>query len=144
MSDKYTSLRIFPRQPFPTSSKCSSTYHTYNTENPTQLCPQTVRIVTGPAPPPLRLRPLLSAACMSLLSKKMPKSWAAGILNAGFLTTLTGLGGRVLGNLLVSALGSLVAPNSMDNALMLPLYVEWALTMGVFYTCYHRFLSVSV
>jgi F0F1-type ATP synthase membrane subunit c/vacuolar-type H+-ATPase subunit K len=84
----------------------------------------------------------LSAACMSLLSKKMPKSWAAGILNAGFLTTLTGLGGRVLGNMLVSALGSLVEPSSMDNMLMVPLYVVWALTMGIFYTCYHRFLTV--
>lgn len=65
----------------------------------------------------------------------------AGILNSGFLTTLTGLGGRVLGNLLVSLLGSLVSTHEMNDSLLVPLYVLWGLTMALFFCSYGRFVA---
>lgn len=66
---------------------------------------------------------------------------APGILNSGFLTTLTGLGGRVLGNLLVSLLGSLVGLSDMNNALLIPLCALWGCTMALYFCCYASFLS---
>lgn len=64
---------------------------------------------------------------------------AAGVLNSGFLTTLTGLGGRVFGNLLVSLMGDLVGGIHMDDVLMIPLFATWLCTMALVYWFFKAF-----
>jgi hypothetical protein len=113
----------------------------------------TARARTRPQPrdpnPSLAIRSPIAKAHPDLVSRDpsrhrtcalCPPSKLPGILNSGFLTTLTGLGGRVLGNMFVSLLGRFVYPQAMDNALMLPLYVAWGVTMAGFFCCHHRFL----
>jgi hypothetical protein len=74
--------------------------------------------------PPVRARP----------------AWRIGVFNSGFLTTLTGLGGRVLGNALVTLLGTRVEPAAMNDALMVPLFLVWGGVMVVFFCGYERFV----
>lgn len=63
-----------------------------------------------------------------------------GVLNSGFLTTLTGLGGRVVGNMIVTFIGRIVEhPAQVDDLLMVPLYVVWLLTIALYYAHWSRF-----
>lgn len=62
-----------------------------------------------------------------------------GVLNSGFLTTVTGLGGRVIGNLLVTLLGGVVGARRLDTVLLVPLFAAWLVSMLLFCAGFRRF-----
>jgi MFS-type transporter involved in bile tolerance (Atg22 family) len=60
---------------------------------------------------------------MSLLSKTIPRSWAKGTFNSGFLATEAGTAARSVGDVLISAVASLLGFSNLLNATFLPLTV---------------------
>jgi predicted MFS family arabinose efflux permease len=68
----------------------------------------------------------LSANClegpnMSLLSKTIPRSWAKGTFNSGFLATEAGTAARSVGDIMISAAATLMGYEKLLNATFLPL-----------------------
>jgi hypothetical protein len=68
----------------------------------------------------------LSANClegpnMSLLSKTIPRSWAKGTFNSGFLATEAGTAARSVGDIMISAAATLMGFEKLLNATFLPL-----------------------
>merc|ERR1711957_573386 len=49
---------------------------------------------------------VLEGACMSLLSKTIPASYARGTFNSGFLATESGTAGRAVGDVIISYIGA--------------------------------------
>ena len=66
---------------------------------------------------------VLEGPNMSLLSKTIPKEWARGTFNSGFLATEAGTGARSIGNILVSAAVALYGVDRMLNATFVPVAV---------------------
>ena len=60
---------------------------------------------------------------MSLLSKTIPKSWAKGTFNSGFLATEAGTAARSVGDVMISAAATFVGVSNLLNATFLPLLV---------------------
>ena len=58
---------------------------------------------------------------MSLLSKPIPKSWAKGTFNSGFLATGAGTLARSVGDVLISAEAALYGVPNLLNATFVPL-----------------------
>ncbi|KAL3926651.1 MAG: hypothetical protein SGBAC_013390 [Bacillariaceae sp.] len=78
----------------------------------------------------------LSANClegpnMSLLSKVIPKSWAKGIFNSGFLATEAGTAARSIGDVLISAMATWAGFENLLNATFLPLLVSVVVCIGL-------------
>ena len=66
---------------------------------------------------------VLEGPNMSLLSKTIPKEWARGTFNSGFLATEAGTGARSIGNILVSAAVACYGIDRMLNATFVPVAV---------------------
>ena len=58
---------------------------------------------------------------MSLLSKTIPREWAKGTFNSGFLATEAGTGARSVGDLLISGVATWLGVKNMLNGTMVPL-----------------------
>jgi hypothetical protein len=63
---------------------------------------------------------ILEGPNMSLLSKTIPKSWAKGIFNSGFLATEAGTLARSIGDVMISAAAALVGTANLLNATFWP------------------------
>jgi len=66
---------------------------------------------------------VLEGPNMSLLSKTIPKIWARGTFNSGFLATEAGTAARSIGNLLVSASVALYGVDRLLNSTFIPVVV---------------------
>lgn len=66
---------------------------------------------------------ILEGANMSLLSKTIPKSWAKGTFNSGFLATEAGTAARSVGDLLISATAGLLGFGHLLNLTFFPLTI---------------------
>lgn len=66
---------------------------------------------------------ILEGANMSLLSKTIPKSWAKGTFNSGFLATEAGTAARSVGDLLISATAGLLGFGHLLNFTFFPLTI---------------------
>ena len=66
---------------------------------------------------------ILEGANMSLLSKTIPKSWAKGTFNSGFLATEAGTAARSVGDLLISATAGLLGVGHLLNFTFFPLTI---------------------
>ena len=78
----------------------------------------------------------LSANClegpnMSLLSKVIPKAWAKGIFNSGFLATEAGTAARSIGDVLISAMAIWAGLENLLNATFMPLLVSVLVAIGL-------------
>jgi MFS family permease len=58
----------------------------------------------------------LEAPNMSLLSKVIPRTWSVGIVNVGLLATESGTLGRVIGDILLAAVGSYGLEDLLNRA----------------------------
>jgi predicted MFS family arabinose efflux permease len=63
---------------------------------------------------------VLEGPNMSLLSKTIPRSWAKGTFNSGFLATEAGTLARSVGDVLISAAHASLGVSSLLNATFLP------------------------
>jgi hypothetical protein len=63
---------------------------------------------------------VLEAPNMGLLSKTIPKNWARGTFNSGFLATEAGTAARSIGNILVSAAAAFYGVENLLNATFVP------------------------
>jgi MFS family permease len=66
---------------------------------------------------------ILEGPNMSLLSKTIPKSWARGTFNSGFLATEAGTAARSVGDVLISAAATILGLSNLLNATFVPLLV---------------------
>jgi MFS family permease len=66
---------------------------------------------------------ILEGANMSLLSKTIPKSWAKGTFNSGFLATEAGTAARSVGDVLISATAGFLGFAHLLNFTFFPLMV---------------------
>jgi hypothetical protein len=78
----------------------------------------------------------LSANClegpnMSLLSKVIPKAWAKGIFNSGFLATEAGTAARSIGDVLISAMATWAGLENLLNATFMPLLMSVLVAIGL-------------
>ncbi len=58
---------------------------------------------------------------MSLLSKTIPKSWAKGTFNSGFMATEAGTLARSVGDVLISTVATFLGSENLLNWTFLPL-----------------------
>jgi len=75
----------------------------------------------------------LEGVNMSLLSKTIPKSWAKGTFNSGFLATEAGTLARSVGDVLISTVAGMLL-----NGLFTPMAVLCALTLLLVYVFYNQ------
>ena len=69
---------------------------------------------------------------MGLLTKSIPKSWAIGIFNSGFLATEAGTLARSVGDVLISSIAGSIGVENLLNGLFMPMAIVSALSLLVF------------
>lgn len=79
---------------------------------------------------------VLEGPNMSLLSKSLPKDWAKGIFNSGFLATESGTAARSVGDILISVSASIWGVDKLLNATFVPII---ALVGGALWGAWHYF-----
>lgn len=80
----------------------------------------------------------LEGVNMSLLSKTIPKAWAKGTFNSGFLATEAGTLARSVGDVLISAVAGGLGMNMLLNGLFIPMAFLCAFTLLIVYFFYDQ------
>ena len=80
---------------------------------------------------------------MSLLSKTIPREWAKGTFNSGFLATEAGTGARSVGDLLISGVAAWLGVMNMLNGTMIPLAGLILLTIVLTRWAYPNMIEVD-
>ena len=80
---------------------------------------------------------------MSLLSKTIPREWAKGTFNSGFLATEAGTGARSVGDLLISGVATWLGVKNMLNGTMIPLAGLILLTIVLTKLAYPRMIEID-
>lgn len=80
----------------------------------------------------------LEGVNMSLLSKTIPKSWAKGTFNSGFLATEAGTLARSVGDVLISTVAGMFGMDMLLNGLFTPMAVLCTLTLLLVYVFYNQ------
>eukprot|EP00592_Proboscia_alata_P021548 CAMPEP_0194405396 /NCGR_PEP_ID=MMETSP0176-20130528/3771_1 /TAXON_ID=216777 /ORGANISM="Proboscia alata, Strain PI-D3" /LENGTH=700 /DNA_ID=CAMNT_0039204161 /DNA_START=181 /DNA_END=2283 /DNA_ORIENTATION=- len=79
---------------------------------------------------------VLEGACMSLLSKTIPASYARGTFNSGFLATESGTAGRAVGDMFISYVGSVWGMDWILNGTFGVLLGVTAVSVGLLKSAY--------
>jgi len=85
----------------------------------------------------------LEGVNMSLLSKTIPKAWAKGTFNSGFLATEAGTLARSVGDVLISAVAGMLGMNMLLNGLFIPLAVLCTFTLLLVYFFYEQLVVMD-
>ena len=84
---------------------------------------------------------VLEGPNMSLLSKTIPKAWAKGTFNSGFLATEAGTAARSVGDLLISAVGQWYGFENLLNCTFIPLLLLVLSSILLVRRYYHRMVD---
>ena len=84
---------------------------------------------------------VLEGPNMSLLSKTIPKSWAKGTFNSGFLATEAGTAARSVGDLLISAAAGWLGFENLLNCTFIPLLFLISITILLFRRYYDHMVD---
>ena len=80
---------------------------------------------------------------MSLLSKTIPRSWAKGTINSGFLATEAGTAARSVGDVLISGAATFVGFSHLLNATFMPMLILVSITIILTRQCYYALVEAD-
>ena len=86
---------------------------------------------------------LLEGPNMSLLSKTIPRSWAKGTINSGFLATEAGTAARSVGDVLISGAATFVGFSHLLNATFMPMLILVSITIILTRQCYYALVEAD-